>query len=127
MADHTTPDGSAGETVAISQDDELRLNADIYDPHFSNTEYVRLGTHPTVDLIFVRPVAVDTADPSEADIASAYKIDHTSYTGEVTCRRFLQHHNYHHTATTRYVAEWWPDQGVLCVDLTDPAPMSEQP
>ncbi|AXG09685.1 hypothetical protein DU484_07310 [Haloplanus rubicundus] len=127
MTDQTAPNSSAGKTVTVSQDDELRLNAGVYQPHFTNTEYARLGTHPNLDLIFVRPVTVETGDPPKEVTEFAYKIDDTRYTGEITCRRFLQQHNYHHTTTTRYVAEWWPEPAVLCIDLTDPAPMKENP
>ncbi len=106
-------------TVTISQDDELRLNTDVYRPYFADYTYVSLGTHTELNLIFVRPVT-DTNHTTEEIEDSAYKIDHTEYTGEVNCRTFLQRHNYHHMTTTRYIAEWWPDHDCLCVDLTAP-------
>ena len=107
------------DTATISQDDEIRINTAVYQPHFADSEYVRLGVHPTFDLIFIRPVAV--GDFTEAPSDVAYKLDHTPYTCEISCRAFLQRHNYHHDTTTQYVATWWPTQDVLCVDLTDTA------
>jgi hypothetical protein len=116
-----SPSGApTAETVTISQDDELRLNSGVYQPHFTTADYVRLGTHRDLDLIFVRPIDTPAENLSGEITDRAYKIDDTGYTGEVSCRRFLQQHKYHHTTTTRYVAEWWPDAAVLCVDLTDP-------
>ncbi|OYR90106.1 hypothetical protein DJ71_03750 [Halorubrum sp. E3] len=105
-------------TVSISQDDEIRLNAAVYQSYFATTEYVRLGT-PSADLIAVQPLTDATTPQSAAGTESAYKIDHTGYTGEITCRMFLQRHNYHHTETRSYVAEWWPEKNFLCIDLTD--------
>jgi len=120
MTDRTASEGPTDGTVTISQDDELRLNAGIYQSYFTAAEHVRLGTHPDLDLIFVQPIHTDTGNSINEIPANAYKIDDTSYTGEVSCRRFLQHHNYHHTSTTQYAAEWWPNPEILCVDLTDP-------
>lgn len=112
-------DASTQGTVTISQDDEIRLNNDVYRSYFVDCKHVRLGIHPDFDLIFIQPV-VNNDDGSVKVRDTAYKIDHTSYTGEVSCRTFLQRHNYHHTRTTQYIAEWWADHGMLCVDLTAP-------
>ncbi len=70
---------------------------------FSTVDYVRLGTHRDLDLIFVRPIDTPAENLSGEITDRAYKIDDTVYTGEVSCRRFLQQHKYHHTTTTRYV------------------------
>jgi len=120
MSDQQYSTGSAEKVVTISQDDELRLNATVYQSHFTDTAYVRLGTHQDLDLIIVRPLDGSAESLPESVLKNSYKIDHRGYTGEVTCRRFLQQHNYHHTTTTKYVAEWWDDEAILCVDLTDP-------
>lgn len=110
------------KTVGISHDNEIRLNAKAYQPHFKNVERVRIGTHPEWDLIFVQPAAGGHTLHSLVHSDSTYSIDSGSkdYTGELSCKGFLQRHNYHHTATTWYVAEWWPEYELLCVDLTDP-------
>lgn len=120
MTRHNPTDGPPYATVTISQDDEIRLNTELYRPYFEDYTYVCLGTHSDLDLIFVRPVA-DTNDATQEIENIAYKIDHTRYTGEVNCRTFLQRHNYHHMTTTQYIAKWCPDYDCLCVDLTDPA------
>ncbi|AAG18672.1 hypothetical protein VNG_0032H [Halobacterium salinarum NRC-1] len=126
MVNQTATEEPTTGTVTISQDDELRVNADIYQSQFTATEYVRLGTHQDLDLIFVRPVDINAEDPLNEITEYAYKIDDTGYTGEVSCRRFLQQHNYHHTTTTQYTAEWWPNTDALCVDLTDPVEPTEK-
>jgi len=120
MIDHQYSSGSPEKVVTVSQDDELRLNATVYQSHFTDTAYVRLGTHQDLDLITVRRVDGSAESLPESVLKKSYKIDHRGYTGEVTCRRFLQQHNYHHTTTTKYAAEWWDDEAILCVDLTDP-------
>lgn len=74
----------------------------------------------------MRPVDINAEDPLNEITEYAYKIDDTGYTGEVSCRRFLQQHNYHHTTTTQYTAEWWPNTDALCVDLTDPVEPTEK-
>lgn len=90
MVNQTATEEPTTGTVTISQDDELRVNADIYQSQFTATEYVRLGTHQDLDLIFVRPVDINAEDPLNEITEYAYKIDDTGYTGEVSCRRFLQ-------------------------------------
>lgn len=120
MSDQTTSDESAEKTVVISHDDELRLNANVYQSHFTEADYVQLGTHPDCDLIFVRPINRPAKCLDEKVTDVSYKIDDTGYTGEISCRLFLQQHNYNHTSKAEYVAEWWPEEGLLCVDLTDP-------
>lgn len=104
-------------TVTISHDNELRVNAALYHPHFADYDCVRLGRHPSYDLIFIRPID----DPPDGIADTLYKIDDTRYTGEISCQTFLQKHDYHHETTTQYFAEWWNKYSVLCVDLTDPS------
>jgi len=120
MSDQTSSSESAEKTVVISHDDELRLNANVYQAHFTAADYVQLGTHPSWDLIFVQPINCPAESLHEKVTDVSYKIDDTGYTGEISCRLFLQQHNYNHTSRMEYVAEWWPEQGLLCVDLTDP-------
>jgi len=125
MSDQTSSSESAEKTVVISHDDELRLNANVYQAHFTESDYVQLGTHPDWDLIFVRPInrPAESLDEKVTDVA--YKIDDTGYTGEISCRLFLQQHNYNHTSRMVYVAEWLPEESLLCVDLTDPVCSAE--
>jgi hypothetical protein len=120
MSDQTSSSESAEKIVVISHDDELRLNAAVYQAHFTAADYVRLGTHPDWDLIFVRPINQSAESLPERVTDVSYKFDDTGYTGEISCRLFLRHHNYNHTSKMKYVAEWWPEQRLLCVDLTDP-------
>ena len=65
MSDQTCSDKSAEKTVTVSHDDELRLNAAVYQSHFREADYVRLGTHPDWDLIFVRRINQPAENLSE--------------------------------------------------------------
>ena len=45
MTDQHYSNESTEKVVTVSQDDELRLNSTVYQSHFADIEYVRLGTH----------------------------------------------------------------------------------
>lgn len=120
MTDQHYSNESTEKVVTVSQDDELRLNSTVYQSHFADIEYVRLGTHHELDLITVRPIDESAESLPDAVAEIAYKIDDRRYTGEISCQGFLHQHNYHHETTTKYATEWWPDNAILCVDLPDP-------
>ena len=91
----------------------MRLPAEVYQSRFEDFEAVQFGTHQSLPLIYIKPVA--TALSQET-----YKISKRSYDGFVSCQTFLQANNYHHTDSQQYRASWVDEIESLAVDLSDP-------
>jgi len=107
-----TSDHSANHYVAVEAT-RIRLSAKVYQSHFEDFEVVRLGTHQSLPLIYIKPVT--TASSEET-----YEISGRRYDGFVSCQTFLQANNYHHTNSQQYRASWVDEVESLVVDLSDP-------
>lgn len=105
-------DHSVDHYVAVKAT-RIRLSAKMYQSHFEDFEVVRLGTHQSLPLIYIKPVA--TAASQET-----YEISGRSYDALVSCQTFLQANNYHHTDSQQYRASWIDEVDSLVVDLSDP-------
>jgi len=105
-------DQSSGEHVSIGPD-RIQLLSVVYKEYFRDYDKVRLGVHQSLPLIYIQPVA-------DYSSQMTYSISHRRYRGVVSCKTFLQHHNYHHTEFQRYRAHWVAAVDAVVVDLSDP-------
>ena len=103
----------ATEHYAVSIESErIFLLSAAYQAHFTQTSWVRLGTHTEHPLIYIQPV--ETADED------TYELSYQSSGRRINCRSFLRQHNYHHSQTQRYQATWVNTVESLVVDLSVP-------
>jgi hypothetical protein len=101
------------EHYAVSIESErIFLLSEAHQAHFTDTSWVRLGTHTEHPLIYIQPV--------ETQAEETYELSYQSSGRRINCRSFLRQHNYHHTQTQRYQAEWSDAVGSLIIDLSVP-------
>lgn len=99
-------------TVSV-RSKRIVLHTEVYKAYFRGHEVVRLGTHQSLPLIYLKPVGASSSQ-------GTFSIVHRQYDGIIACQNFLRAHNYHHTDSQQYRAQWFDEVDSLVVDLSDP-------